>query len=149
MYVIVIFVIQDIFWNDIDIGCGYLLDNSWISINGDIIYETWFILPLLLLFLCDWFPYLFFCFSLGSAIIEVFPYKYWKIGYKPLAEEMGVHHRWVRISIRYFYCNDWLMIFQLDSKWCSSFIFKRYFIFLSWGIFFLNHLFNEELMILF
>ena len=31
----------------------------------------------------------------GSLIMELFPYKYWKVGYKPLAEEYGVHHRWV------------------------------------------------------
>jgi hypothetical protein len=32
----------------------------------------------------------------GSMIMEIFPYKYWKVGYKPLAEEYGVHHHWVR-----------------------------------------------------
>jgi hypothetical protein len=31
----------------------------------------------------------------GSLIVELFPYRYWKVGYKPLAEEYGVHHRWV------------------------------------------------------
>lgn len=28
----------------------------------------------------------------GAVILEVFPYKYWKEGYAPLAEEWGVRH---------------------------------------------------------
>ena len=28
----------------------------------------------------------------GATILEVFPYKYWKEGYAPLAEEWGVRH---------------------------------------------------------
>lgn len=28
----------------------------------------------------------------GATILEVFPYKYWKVGYAPLAEEWGVRH---------------------------------------------------------
>ena len=30
----------------------------------------------------------------GSAIFELFPYKYWKDGYRPFANEYGVHHGW-------------------------------------------------------
>lgn len=30
----------------------------------------------------------------GSAIFEVFPYKYWKEGYRPFANEYGLWHGW-------------------------------------------------------
>jgi hypothetical protein len=30
----------------------------------------------------------------GSAVFEIFPYKYWKDGYRPLANEYGLFHGW-------------------------------------------------------
>lgn len=31
----------------------------------------------------------------GATILEVFPYKYWKEGYAPLANEWGVRHEYI------------------------------------------------------
>ncbi|CAN0390427.1 unnamed protein product, partial [Discosporangium mesarthrocarpum] len=31
----------------------------------------------------------------GATILEVFPYKYWKVGYSPLAVEWGVRHEYI------------------------------------------------------
>jgi hypothetical protein len=30
----------------------------------------------------------------GSAVYEIFPYKYWKDGYRPFANEYGLYHGW-------------------------------------------------------
>merc|ERR1711965_364841 len=30
----------------------------------------------------------------GSVIFEIFPYKYWKDGYRPFANEYGLFHGW-------------------------------------------------------
>ena len=54
----------------------------------------------------------------GSVIIEVYPYKYWKPSYLPLAAQFGVHHRWTqnhnptspsRLSLR-----------LISQEWCMS-----------------------------
>ena len=45
--------------------------------------------------------------------MEVFPYKYWKVGYKPLAEEYGVHHRWVNCVMKYIVSALQVIIMQL------------------------------------
>ena len=30
----------------------------------------------------------------GSGVFEIFPFKYWKEGYRPLADEYGLVHGW-------------------------------------------------------
>lgn len=32
----------------------------------------------------------------GSVIIEIFPFRYWKPSYVPLAAQFGIHHRWAQ-----------------------------------------------------
>jgi len=61
----------------------------------------------------------------GSVIMEVFPYKYWKVGYKPLADEFGVHHRWVQNNAPVSSSRNILLAFPQEfcmwSLWCRDF----------------------------
>jgi len=61
----------------------------------------------------------------GSLIMEVFPFRYWKEGYKPLAEEYGVHHRWMQSQGPVSPSHYLLYLFSqkqcMRSHWCRDF----------------------------
>lgn len=61
----------------------------------------------------------------GSLIVEFFPFKYWKVGYKPLAEEYGVHYRWLQSDGPVFATHYLLYLFTqkqcMLSHWCRDF----------------------------
>lgn len=54
----------------------------------------------------------------GSVIIEIFPFRYWKASYIPLAAQFGVHHRWAQnegpTSL-----SRWPLWF-ISQEWCMS-----------------------------
>ena len=59
----------------------------------------------------------------GSQIVEIFNYKYWKIGYAPFASNYGVKHFWLQ--------NDrptsWsrVLLRLVDQEWCMTSILCR------------------------
>ena len=59
----------------------------------------------------------------GSQIVEIFNFKYWKIGYAPFASNYGVKHFWLQ--------NDrptsWsrVLLRLVDQEWCMNSILCR------------------------
>ena len=54
----------------------------------------------------------------GSRIIELFNYKYWKIGYTPLALDYGIQHNWLQNTRP----TSWsrVMLYIVDQDWCMN-----------------------------
>lgn len=52
----------------------------------------------------------------GAMLIEIFNFKYWKIGYQPLAIEYGLHHRWLQNSMPTSFTR--LPLYFVSQKWC-------------------------------
>ena len=54
----------------------------------------------------------------GSQIIEIFNYKYWKIGYAPLALNYGLRHHWLQ-NVK---PTSWsrVMLRLLNQDWCMN-----------------------------